>query len=268
MTVEVPSYRFPEAARDRVIELCGDVAGKHVLDVGCGDGLVGRALLPHIGSNGTVTFVDRDPDAIAKLADDLGDDARGRAFLDDACKLTTVPDNSIDIVVMRAVLLYIPDKRSAIESAARVLRTGGRLVISEPINRPLYVPAERFWGFDLSSIPQIASKLLTGFTESDDPAIRAMLDWDDIDLATLIADSGFRVVRMETVTEIVAGPVVPWLAFLHARWTPWMPPLAKVISERLTADEAHAFEGVVRPQLASGRQRMPVRNTFVTATVR
>lgn len=262
------SYRFPEAARDHIIELCGELARKQVLDVGCGDGLVGRALLSRIGPDGTVTFLDRDPDAVARLAEDLHGDSRVHLTVDDARKPHTVPDTSIDIVVMRAVLLYIPDKRAALEAAARVLRAGGRLVVSEPINRPLYVPAERFWGFDLSSIPQIASKLQTGFTKSDDPAIRAMLDWDDIDLATLIADSGFSDVRMETVTEIVAGPVVPWLAFLHARWTPWMPPLAKVISERLTADEAHAFEGVVRPQLASGRQRMPVRNTFVTATVR
>ncbi len=268
MIAEIPSYRFPEAARDRVIELCGEVAGKHVLDVGCGDGLVGRALLPRIGPDGTVTFLDRDPDAVARLADDLSGDSRVHASVDDACKLHTVPDKSIDIVVMRAVLLYVPDKRAALRSTARVLRSGGRLVISEPINRPLYLPAERFWGFDLTTIPQIATKMQKGFTESDDPTIRAMLDWDDIDLATHITHSGFSDVRMETFTEMVAAPVVPWLAFLHARWTPWMPTLAKVISQQLSADEAITFERVVRPQLAAGNQRMIVRNAFATAIVR
>ena len=266
MTADIPSYRFPEAARDRVVELCGGITGKQVLDVGCGDGLVGRALLSRIGPDGSVAFVDRDADVIAPLADDLRNDGRVRIAVDDATELRTILDDSIDVVVMRAVLLYIPDKRAAIQSAARVLRSGGRIVISEPINRPLYVPAERFWGFDLSAIPRIAAKMQEGFTDSNDPTVRAMLDWDDVDLATVIVNSGFSDVQMETFTEIVSGSVVPWLAFLHARWTPWMPSLAKVVAERLTSDEASEFERVVRPQLAAGLQRMVVRNTFITAT--
>jgi ubiquinone/menaquinone biosynthesis C-methylase UbiE len=265
MMASIPSYRSPDAARDRIIALCGSVEGSHVLDVGSGDGWIGRALLPTIGSSGTVTFLDHDPVVIQELAADLDRADRARAMVDDACTLGAIAGESIDLVVMRAVLLYIPDKSAALRSAARVLRPNGRIVVSEPVNRPLYHPPERFWGFDLSAIPVIAAKVQRGFTEHAEATVRAMSSWDDLDLATHVADAGFVNIKMETITEISAGPVIPWLAFLYSSWTPWMPSLADVARRCLSAEERQTFERIVRPQLTGGRQRLIVRNTFVTA---
>ena len=268
MITGIPSYRSPDAVMQRVVALCGSIENSSVLDVGSGDGLIGRALLPRVGPGGSVTFLDRDPSLIQALARDFAGDTRAHAVVDDASELRTVRCESIDLLVMRAVLLYVPDKRGALRSAARVLRPGGRIVISEPVNRPLYYPAERFWGFDLSSIPGIALKLQQAFTRSPDRDVQAMLDWDDLSLATTVSDAGFTDLRMETISEIVNGPVLPWLAFLHARWTPQMPSLAQVVSEWLTRDESDALEQVLRPQLASGNQRLTIRNVFVTASRR
>lgn len=267
MNPNVPSYRDLDTLRDRVLALCGDLADARVLDAGCGDGMIGRALLDRVGLNGSVAFLDIDPDPVRVLAAALEGDHRVRTIVDDVQNLDHIEAGSIDLLVMRAVLLYVPRKDLALGAARRVLATGGRLVISEPINRHLYYPAERFWGFDLSAIPAIASKLQQAFTEGEDPKVGAMLDWDDIALAVAVADSGFGIVRAETVTEILAGPVVPWLAFLHARWTPWLPSLAQAMSKRLTHNEAKIVESVMRPQLASGTQRLTLRNCFITATV-
>jgi arsenite methyltransferase len=265
MIATIPSYRYPDAARDRVVALCGDVENVHVLDVGSGDGFVGKALLPNIGLCGSVTFADRDPEVIQELVNDFHAVDRAHALLDDACTLSAIDEESMDLVIMRAVLLYIADKPAALRSAARVLRPGGRIVISEPVNRPLYFPSERLWGFDLSEIDMIAEKIQRGFTEHADPSVRAMSDWDDVDLATFVADAGFTDIRMETITEVTSGPSIPWLAFLYSKWTPWMPSLAEVIRKRLTEEEQHALQRVVRPQLAGGEQRLFVRNTFITA---
>jgi ubiquinone/menaquinone biosynthesis C-methylase UbiE len=266
VTAGIPSCRTLEPVRDRVVALCGDIDGARVLDVGCGSGLVGRALLPGVGSNGTVTFLDHDASAVRELESSLAGDPRAMVVADDAVRLERIATGSMDLVVMRAVLLYLPGKVEALRAAVRVLVPGGRIVMSEPVNRPLYYPAERFWGFDLSSIPEIAAKVQHGFTSAAPPEVRAMTTWDDVDLATDAADAGLDNVRMETITEFVPGPPVPWLAFLYGRWTPWMPNLASVLRAQLSDAERETFENVVRPQLAEGRQRMIVRNTFITAS--
>lgn len=262
---DIPSYRHLTNIRDRVIELCSASSDCRILDVGCGDGLIGRALLETLGPNGSVTFLDINPDSVRELAVTLASDSRVHTVVDDVQELAQISSSSVDLVVIRAVLLYVPRKDLALVAAHRVLVEGGRLVLAEPINRHLYYPAEQLWGFDLSDIPTIAQKLQRGFTEARELAVRAMMDWDDIDLAKAVVDSGFTHVKVETVTEIVSVPTLPWLAFIHARWTPWLPNLAGVMSEFLTREEALTFERVAKPQLASGMQQIPLRNTFVTA---
>jgi SAM-dependent methyltransferase len=266
VTAGIPSYRALEPVRDRVVALCGHIVGARVLDIGCGSGLVGRALLPGVGPDGRVTFLDQDANTIRELGASLGGDPRARLVVDDAMRLEQIDSDSIDLVVMRAVLLYIPAKVEALHAAVRVLVPGGRIVISEPVNRPLYYPAERFWGFDLSAIPEIAEKVQHGFTGDAAPEVQAMSNWDDVDLATDAGAAGLAKVRMETITEYVPGPPVPWLAFLYGKWTPWMPNLASVLRTQLSDAERETFENVVRPQLADGRQRMIIRNTFITAS--
>ena len=46
-------------------------------------------------------------------------------------------DMSIDAVMMRSVLIYIPDRRAAATEIGRILRPRGRMVAYEPINRKM-----------------------------------------------------------------------------------------------------------------------------------
>jgi hypothetical protein len=52
-------------------------------------------------------------------------------------------------------------------------------------------PAERFWGYDVRAVVDLAAKVKAAFTTLEDPAFRAaMMDFDDRDLARLTEGGG------------------------------------------------------------------------------
>jgi 2-polyprenyl-3-methyl-5-hydroxy-6-metoxy-1,4-benzoquinol methylase len=124
--------------RDRILANATVEPGQTVLDVGCGDGLIGFAAAEAVGPCGTVIFSDISPD----LLDRCRDVATQRGVLDrcqfvqaQASRLEGVDENAVDAVVLRSVLIYEADKAAAFSEFLRVLRPGGHLSLFEPINR-------------------------------------------------------------------------------------------------------------------------------------
>lgn len=113
-----------------VIKELLDIPGKHILDVGSGDGGLTR-LLTKMG--GHVTGIECNARQLDKAAsfkrvgEELYKDGKGEAL--------PVPDNSIDIVVYLNSLHHVPvdDQYTALQEASRVLKTSGLLYICEPI---------------------------------------------------------------------------------------------------------------------------------------
>lgn len=139
--------------RPAMISMLGDVAGRTVLDVGCGSGL----LAEHLASAGANVIGLDGSDAMLQLARArLG--AKGQLRLHDLHEpLTWLANGSIDIVVASLVMHYIKDWRPALGEFRRVLRPGGRLVMSThhpfadfiTYSRPNYFAVEEIvdqWG--------------------------------------------------------------------------------------------------------------------------
>ena len=61
---------------------------------------------------------------------------RARSVTAAAEDLAAVPDESVDVVTTRAVLIYVHDKRSVFASLHRVLRHGGRASMARPSPHP------------------------------------------------------------------------------------------------------------------------------------
>ncbi len=112
--------------RPAVLGLVGDVTGAVVLDAGCGPGLYIEELLARgaevIGFDASVEMV--------RLAERrVGDRAVIRHHrLGD--QLTFVADAAVDVVVSALVWHYVEDRVGALREFHRVLRDGGRVVIS------------------------------------------------------------------------------------------------------------------------------------------
>ncbi len=103
---------------------------EHVLDVGCGDGKV-TAEIARMLPRGRVLGVDASADmiAFARRTFPAGQTPNLDFQLCDARTLGTVA-GPFDLVFSNAALHWVDDHEAVLHGAARVLRPGGRLVIS------------------------------------------------------------------------------------------------------------------------------------------
>lgn len=119
--------------RPAMLDLLGDVVGRRILDVGCGSGALSVALRERgaevVGFDASAAMID-----VAR--ERLGDEADLRvADLGDPLPYN---DAAFDDVAASLVLHYLRDWRVPLAELRRVLKPGGRLVVS--VNHPFVFP--------------------------------------------------------------------------------------------------------------------------------
>ncbi|HUA07019.1 MAG TPA: methyltransferase domain-containing protein [Solirubrobacteraceae bacterium] len=233
--------------RDRVLDAAEPLDGATLLDVGCGDGLIGLAGLERVGPRGLVIFSDVSVallDQCRSLVADRTDVARARFVRARAEDLAGIRDASVDVVTTRSVLIYVADKPRAFAEFARVLRPGGRVSLFEPINRLMYPEAEdRFYGLRVPAASDLVAKVKARFT-GDDFYREAMMGFDDRDLLRFAEEAGFETVHVECHLDIDRGSLMESVnrdVFLDTAPNPNAPTLREAISAALTADEQRRF---------------------------
>ena len=108
--------------------------GETVLDLGSGAGLDVFLAARHTGPSGRVIGVDMTPPMLAKAranAEQLG--LSQVEFREGRLEALPVEDASVDAVTSNCVINLVPDKAAVFAEIARVLRPGGRVVISDII---------------------------------------------------------------------------------------------------------------------------------------
>ncbi|HEX4892280.1 MAG TPA: class I SAM-dependent methyltransferase [Hyphomicrobiaceae bacterium] len=114
--------------RALIFDLLGDVAGKRLLDVGCGDGDLARELARR-GAH--VTGVDASADMIAAARARQASGGLPVTYEVTEASHMPFPDASFDVAVAMTILCFVGDAQPFFRELARVLRPGGRLVIGE-----------------------------------------------------------------------------------------------------------------------------------------
>ncbi len=107
-----------------MLEALGDVSGKSVIDIGCGEGRFCR-LLSELGAD--VTGIDL-TEALIEQARSVGS-KRETYLVGDAEDLVEVRDDSFDLAVSYIVFVDLVDYSGSIREAYRVLRPGGRFIV-------------------------------------------------------------------------------------------------------------------------------------------
>ena len=103
----------------------------HILELGCGTGVVLRALAQRTGFSGHLVGVDQSHVLIAaarRLAAEEGVDQRIEFRVGDVHHLT-VGDSSFDAVIAHTLVSHVADPFMVLKEAARVVRPGGSVAI-------------------------------------------------------------------------------------------------------------------------------------------
>jgi arsenite methyltransferase len=121
--------------RDRILAGARLGPDDDVLDLGAGTGLLTLSARERIG-DGWVFAVDPSVSALEELLRVAHEAAAsGVMYLIGDAEVIPLPDAAVDACVTRSVLMYVADLDAAVGELHRVLRSGGRVSLYEPVNR-------------------------------------------------------------------------------------------------------------------------------------
>ncbi len=134
-----PSWFFDHPLRrwftspSGLINLCGPERGDVVADLGAGGGFFFSELSRRIGSTGRIYAVDIDEAALSMargIAEGLGIADRVEFVHASAASVPTIPSSTVDYVLSNGTLCCLVEKERAVDEMWRILRPGGRALVT------------------------------------------------------------------------------------------------------------------------------------------
>jgi ubiquinone/menaquinone biosynthesis C-methylase UbiE len=250
--------------RDRILDLADVKPGEVVLDVGCGDGLVGLAALDR---GARVIFSDISEACLQDCRAIAGDGAEYKL-----ASATELGDIQVDVVTTRSVLIYVADKPRAFAEFFRVLRGGGRISVFEPINRFGMEERRKTYGFsDITGVEESLARVIREMdgVEERGGGLDSMIDFDEKDLLALAEDAGFVDLRLELVAEVTREPMWQtrdWEVFLNSSPNPLAPTFREAMDAALSPAQGQRLKEALRPQLEAGQGRTRIARAFLAGS--
>lgn len=263
--------RFLYPIRDTVLDKARLRRDDTLLDVGTGDGLIAFGALERLGPGGRVIFSDISADLLGHCREAAAQEGLlGRCDFTQASadRLGALPDESVDVVTTRSVLIYVKDKAAAFAEFFRVLRPGGRVSLFEPINVLMSGRSpDRFGGYDTRPVQAIAAKIVAVYESCQPAGTDPMIDFDERDLVRLAEEAGFPEVGLELQVSVkTTKPATPWERFVAISGNPKVPSLAEVMDQALTPAEISEFTAHLRPLAETGTGEERRALAYLTAT--
>lgn len=237
---------FLGGVRERVLERARIAEGDAVVDVGTGTGLLAIGAVEHVGEEGEVFAVDFSVDCLEEVERVCRDPRVW--YLVGSAEVLPLPDESVEVVMTRSVLIYVREKAEAAREFFRVLRPGGRVSIFEPVNRD----ATPLW--EIVDFGALRDRVVEDYRRewpADDP----ILDFGDNDLVRMFEEAGFRHVDadLERQEQTVRAD-----SYLHGVGAPGRPSLVERWSASFSEDEVEQLVAAVRAHGHTITSALPV----------
>jgi arsenite methyltransferase len=183
--------------------------GELVADLGCGDGVTVDVLAGQVG-DGLVVGLDTAEEALRLAARRHGAGRGGRVALARADLRARLPlrDGSLDGAVCHNVLESLPDPDGFLREVHRVLRPGGRLVLSHPDYDTMVFTAP-----DL----ELTRRLVHAYCDTQQDWMETVNGTIGRWLHSIAADSPFTVEPMTATAVVSRGWRPPMLGYLFAQ---------------------------------------------------
>ncbi len=159
--------------------------GMRVLDIATGTGIAAETAAEVVGPSGQVVAADVSPAMVERARERLGGLPNVAFAVEDGQHLA-LPDESFDAVLCNMGLMYFPDPARGLAEFRRVLRPGGRAVVSNNttperslISRVLVIIGRH--------VPSKAAEAARLFSLGDEGHLRALFGaagFEDVETAT------------------------------------------------------------------------------------
>jgi ubiquinone/menaquinone biosynthesis C-methylase UbiE len=190
--------------------------GETVLDLGSGAGFDCFLAAKKVGKSGKVIGVDMTPEMIEKAKENA---KKGKyknvEFRLGEIENLPVDDNSIDTIISNCVINLSPDKQKAFNEAFRVLKLGGKLMVSDIVLK--------------KEFPDILKNSVEAYIGCLAGAVHKT------EYLGFIKDSGFK--KVEIIGEITF-PAEDWIS------EPFSKPTQKKISPEQLKDAISSIESI------------------------
>ena len=188
----VPSI-FGPWAKD-LVEIAQLQPRERVLDIACGTGIVARTTALMLGSSGSIIGLDVSPPMLAAACSAAAAEGLSIEWQEGSAVKLPLIDATCDVVLCQQGLQFFPDRPAALREMHRVLRSGGRLVLS------VWTSIDRSPGFAM---------LAEALTHRISPEAGALMTSGPFSLSRaeelrmLVANANFTDVDISTATKML-----------------------------------------------------------------
>lgn len=251
----------PNQVREQVLANAFIAPGDTVLDIGTGTGILAFGALERVGKQGIVIFNDTSKallDYCRQKATQEQVIDRCRCIQASATNLTEIESDSIDAVVIRAVLIFVTDR-------GHVFKPGGRLSLFEPVSRLGFMEERQPFGeYEVGYVSHLVSKVRAAYDQLSNPLVQ-VLEIDERELISHALAVGFEEIYADLHVSISQARPISWDTYIRRAQNPKVPSILEAMQVALTESEIQQLTAHFLPLVESGQGKIRGGGIYLTA---